>query len=93
MKRELIRLELSIENGIKQFGNDKEIIVMMHFPPFIDKKIGINFIELMNKYSVKTCIYGHLHSDFEKVVSKVKGSKIDFKLVSADYLDFKLMKI
>ena len=95
LKRELIRLELSIENGIKQFGNDKEIIVMMHYPPFIDEKIGISFIELMNKYNVKTCIYGHLHGYFGNVDSTLKTHPYDiqFHLVSADYLDFKLLLI
>jgi len=93
LKRELIRLELSIENGIRQFGNDKEIIVMMHYPPFIDKKIGISFIELMNKYNVKTCIYGHIHGHFENVITNVENSNIEFKLVSADYLDFKLLLV
>ena len=100
LKRELIRLELSLESGIKQFGNDKKIIVAMHYPPFIDKKIGVNFIELMNKYNVLTCIYGHIHSDFNNAITDVgaglvpaHGKNIDFKLVSADYLDFKLLEV
>lgn len=93
LKRELIRLELSIENGIKQFGNNKEIIVIMHYPPFIDKKIGINFIELMSKYNVKTCIYGHVHGNFGNVITKIENSNIEFKLVSADYLNFKLQEV
>ena len=33
INRELIRLELSIKDGINKFGNDKEIIIFMHYPP------------------------------------------------------------
>ena len=34
LKRENARLELSIKSGIKDFGENKEIIVFMHYPPF-----------------------------------------------------------
>ena len=97
LKRELIRLELSLQEGIANYGKDKEILVFMHYPPisskFLESEAEMQFIELMNKYNVKTCMYGHLHSRSHKdaVEGKIKG--IDFKLVSADYLDFKLVKI
>ena len=47
----------------------------------------------MKKYNVKRCYYGHLHgaSINEAVEGIVEG--IEFKLVSADGLDFKLLKI
>lgn len=64
IKRENIRLNLSIEDGIKKFGNDKEIIVFMHFPPFNDnEKLEDSFIKTMKKYKVKKCIYGHIHGE------------------------------
>lgn len=60
--RELIRLELSINEGIKEFGEDKEIIVCMHYPPTNKQLLEeSDFIKLMKKYNVKKCIYGHLH--------------------------------
>lgn len=64
LKRELIRLELSINDGIKKYGENKEIIACMHYPPtnklLLDES---EFIKLMNKYNIKRCIYGHLHED------------------------------
>jgi len=92
-KRENARLELSIEDGIKKYGDDKEIIVCMHFPPFSNtEQIDMNFISTMKKYNVKTCIYGHIHGEFDSaVIGNMQG--IEFKLVSSDYLDFRLMKI
>ena len=95
VSRELIRLELSIQDGIKKYGEDKEIIVCMHYPPTNKEMLtDSDFIKLMQKYNVKKCIYGHLHGDAlatEVVEGNVGG--IDIKLVSADYLDFKLEKI
>ncbi len=93
--RELIRLELSIKSGIEKIGEGKEIIVCMHYPPtnnFLLEKS--EFIKLMQKYNVAKCIYGHLHGEeghSEKVEGNING--IDLKLVSADYLDFKLYSI
>ena len=64
INRELIRLELSIQDGIKKYGEDKEIIVCMHYPP-TNKELLENseFIKIMQKYGVKKCIYGHLHGE------------------------------
>ena len=95
IKRENIRLELSIQDGIKKYGDDKEIIVCMHYPPFNSyEKTELNFIDTMKKYNVKTCIYGHVHGDEaqkEAIVGINNG--IEYKLVSCDYLNFELTKI
>jgi predicted phosphohydrolase len=47
----------------------------------------------MKKYNVKRCYYGHLHG--ASIADAVEGNAegIEFKLVSADGLDFKLLKI
>lgn len=37
LKRENDRLKLSIQDGIAQFGKDKEIICFLHYPPFFGK--------------------------------------------------------
>lgn len=94
-KREIIRLELSIQDGIKKCGTEKEIIVCMHYPPFnnyIEKEFS--YIDIMKKYNVTKCIYGHLHG--ESTQSDAKQGIIDgiyFKLVSCDYTGFDLLKI
>lgn len=94
LDRELLRLELSIQDGIKKFGTDKEIIVCMHYPP-VTKQILENskFIEVMKKYNVKKCFYGHLHGEAlkEAVNGEIDGIKLT--LASSDGLDFKLIKI
>jgi hypothetical protein len=83
--RELIRLE----NSLKKAPRDKKIIVMMHYPPVNDKKEKSRFIEIMESYAVKKCIYGHLHGYSTKMRIEGKYWDINFNLVSADYLEFK----
>ena len=97
IKREVLRLELSIKDGIEKYGEDKEIIVFMHYPPIIKSNLIDNelsdFIKVMKKYNIKKCYYGHLHSNSIRDAVEGEHYGIDFKLVSADGLDFKLYKI
>ena len=94
IQREMIRLELSITDGIQKYGQDKEIIVCMHYPPFNSyEKLELNFTKTMEKYNVKTCIYGHIHGAGAKeaITGQIRG--INYILASSDYTDFDLLKI
>jgi predicted phosphohydrolase len=97
IKREVSRLELSIKDGIEKYGEDKEIIAFMHYPPIINSNLIDNelsgFVRIMKKYNIRRCFYGHLHSNSIKDAVEGEHYGIDFKLVSADGLDFKLYKI
>ena len=94
LKRENIRLELSIKDGIEKYGEDKEIIVCMHYPPFNNYEENcLNLISTMKKYNVKTCIYGHLHGEAGKEAKQGEIKGINFKLVSCDQVKFELQKI
>ena len=95
IRRENIRLANSIVDGIRKYGEDKEIIICMHYPPFTGFETPeLNFIKTMKKYNVKQCIYGHLHgTDAQKSAKQGMIDDIDFKLVSADYTKFNLVKI
>ncbi|MGN1270104.1 MAG: metallophosphoesterase [Clostridia bacterium] len=93
INRESIRLKLSIEDGIQKYGEDKEIVVFMHYPPITQSNKDSEFIKIMKQYNVKYCYYGHLHgkSHQDAIEGEIQG--INFKLVSADYLNFDLIKI
>ncbi len=94
IRRENLRLELSIEDGVQKFGKDKEIIVCMHYPPFNRyEKLELNFIKTMKKYNVKTCIYGHIHGEATKEAKQGKIDGIQFIMASSDYTNFDLIKI
>lgn len=93
-KRELIRLELSIKDGIQKYGTDKEIIVCMHYPPTNETILeNSEFIEIMKKYNVKKCIYGHLHGESHKEAIQGILNGVELQLVSCDYTNFKLIEI
>ena len=51
IRRELIRLELSIKDGIQKYGKEKEIILCMHYPPITMHQVQNNqtteFIEII----------------------------------------------
>ena len=97
LNREVARLELSIKYGIETFGEGKEIIAFMHYPPIIKQDVQDNemnlFVQMLKKYNIQKCYYGHLHSTAIKDAVEGEHFGIDFKLVSADSLDFKLCPI
>ena len=101
--REEERLKLSLQSGVDNFG-DREIICIMHYPPIIEednndannqhKNLKVsNYVQIMKDYNVKTCLYGHLHGESHKEAFEGIIDGINFKLVSSDYLDFKLYKL
>ena len=95
LKRENDRLKLSLESGIKSFGEDKEIIAFLHYPPFYKDTVSeeIDFKKTLENYKVKKCFYGHLHSDSHKEAIEGKINGIEYCLVSSDYLKFDLLKL
>lgn len=96
IKRECNRLELSLKDGIEKYGNQREIIAFMHYPPVTQSLLSNNgeseFIDLMKKYNIKRCYYGHLHGQAHKDAIEGNVEGIELKLISADYLDFDLLK-
>lgn len=97
IKRECMRLKMSIEQGIKLYGEDKEVIVFMHYPPITNinvlKNETTDFIKIMMDYNIKRCFYGHLHGNSIKDAVEENINGIELKLVSSDGLDFKLFQI
>lgn len=91
-KREAMRLENSIKDGIEKYGN-KKIIVCMHYPPILKDNQNNEFIKILEKYNVSCCIYGHLHGKSQSNVIEGIHNNIKYKMVSCDYTDFKLTKI
>ncbi len=93
INRESIRLKLAIENGIQQYGSDKEIIVFMHYPPITHLNKNSEFVKILKQYNIKQCYYGHLHGKSHQDAVEENINGIIYKLVSSDYLKFNLIKI
>mgnify|MGYP000036156941 CR=1 FL=1 len=93
INRELGRLELSLQDGAKKVGENKEIIVFMHYPPITINNANSEFVKTMKQYEIKRCYYAHLHGNSHKDAIEGIKNGIYFKLISADYLKFDLFEI
>lgn len=85
-RRELMRLETSLRLG--KAGAAREIYCFLHYPPLYANFRCGEIIDLMKKYGVTRCIYGHLHSDSLRWAVTGVQEGIEFILVSGDYVDF-----
>ena len=88
--REYKRLELSLDQARKK--GYIRIIAVSHYPPFKYDKFESGFIDIMRNYGVRMCLYGHLHGEFSYVRQGIIDG-IEYKFVSADYLNFKPQKL
>lgn len=84
IRREAARLERSLASA----PTDSEKIVFLHYPPIYENYRSEPFFEIMQKYGVKRCYYGHLHSASVKKAVQGEHFGINFCLVSADAIDF-----
>lgn len=91
-EREGRRLELSIKDGIEKYGEDKEFIAVIHYPPLTKQMISRNedsvYTKILKKYGIKKCLYAHLHSYAHQEAFEGIVDGIEYKLVSSDYLKF-----
>lgn len=83
-KRELIRLEASLKAA-----GEKTKLVFLHYPPRYKGYECTEILALLEKYQVRRCFYGHLHGGSHRLAMEGLWNGVDFRLVSADYLDFR----
>ena len=83
-KRELIRLETSLKAA-----GDMPKIVFLHYPPKYKGYECPEILELLARYGVRRCFYGHLHGGSHGLAMEGLWDGVDFRLVSADKLNFK----
>ncbi len=87
-KRELLRLEASLQSA-----GDLPKIVFLHYPPRYKGYECPEIIELLKRYDVRSCYYGHLHGPSHGLAMEGLWDGIDYKLVAADKLNFRPMRI
>lgn len=86
LNREVGRLTASIESAIK---TGKEPVVFLHYPPVFGNVKCNDIFDVLLKYNIKKCYYGHIHGQ-RNIRSAFEGicDGIDFKLISCDKLSF-----
>ncbi len=92
-KRELIRLELSLEEMQSKRQKDDFVVVMTHYPPFNSKMCESEVTKLIEKYKPDCVIYGHLHGKACRVKLDHTINNVRYLLTSCDQIDCKLVEI
>lgn len=83
-KRELMRLEASLKSA-----GDLHKIVFLHYPPKYKGYECQEIIDLLKRYDVRQCFYGHLHGASHGLAMEGQWDGIEYHLVSADKLGFR----
>ena len=88
MRREILRLEASL-----QAAGEREKLVFLHYPPIYQKYECPEILELLERYRVRLCCYGHIHG--KGIASAFNGWRgcTEFRLVSADAVAFRPVRI
>ncbi len=83
LSREAGRIERSLQSA-----ETEEKILFLHYPPISQNGYCKEIIEIIEKYGIKKCFFGHLHGEAAKYAFEGCFGKTDFKLISADRLKF-----
>ena len=87
-QRELLRLETSLKAA-----GDREKLCFLHYPPLYQGYRCTEILELLERYQVSRCFYGHLHGGSHRLAVSGRQGSVEYALVSADYLGFRPLKI
>lgn len=94
LRREQIRLKLSLDAAESMRTKKKPIIAMMHYPPIVNGK-STEFSRILAERGVTLCVYGHLHSApgtwSKQLDTTIDG--VEYRLVSSDYLGFEPIEL
>lgn len=82
-RRELMRLEASL-----MAAGEHQKIVFLHYPPVYKGYVCKEILELLERYNVRRCFYGHLHGASHALAVEGLWNGVDYRLVSADKLGF-----
>ena len=88
VNREVIRLKLSLDTAKKlSETTGKEIIAFFHFPPVWSDFECLEILEILEEYNISRCYFGHIHGCYSQG-SVFKWKNIEFRMISADFIDF-----
>ena len=87
-KRELIRLEASLKAA-----GEAPKLVFLHYPPRNKGYECPEILELLHRYEVRRCFYGHLHGPSHKLALEGTWDNVEYALLAADFINFCPKKI
>ena len=66
-----------------------ERVAVLHYPPVYGESISPQILEVLQKYGIRRCYYGHIHASGCRWAVQGQAYGIQFQLVSSDYLKFR----
>lgn len=88
INRELMRLE----HSFRQAG-EREKLCFLHYPPRYKDYVCEEFVELIERYGVRRCYYGHIHSAGHRFAVQGVAGAVEYHLISADHIGFAPVRI
>ena len=88
MLREVGRLEASL-----RLAGDAPKICFLHYPPKYDDYECPELLDVMERYGVHRCIYGHIHGYGHARAFRGTHRGVSYELASADYLSFRPLRL
>lgn len=85
LAREAGRLALSIESAQKA---GLEPVVFLHYPPLFGNSYNYDMLEVLHKYGIKKCFYGHLHGRAHAYAINGTRDGVEYRLIASDFLHF-----
>ena len=85
LAREANRLEASIKSAISEELNP---LVFLHYPPIYADDCNYDILNVLYKYNIKQCFYGHIHGRSTNYAINGERDGIMYKLISSDYIQF-----
>ncbi|MBR4626351.1 MAG: metallophosphoesterase [Ruminococcus sp.] len=86
LRREVQRLETSIKSAV---GAGLEPLVFMHYPPIFANNFNYDILDVLYRYRIKRCYYGHIHGrSAHELCVQGEYDDIDFHLIAGDFLQF-----
>ena len=90
-RRELLRVERTLQEAAAL--HCQHTLLLLHYPPVCDLTKPSGFTDLLEKYHVPLCVFGHLHGMEPNTMFPRRYNGTLLQLVSADYRDCKLLEI
>ncbi len=85
-KREVQRLQLTLNSAKALASNGETIVAMIHYPPFGNNEESTEFTKLFEEYGIKTVVFGHIHGKTKCKPVTIKNG-VTYYLTSCDQID------
>ena len=89
--RETTRLKISLDAAVKlrdvNSADKLPIVVFLHFPPVWSGFVCREIVDMLHKYEIKKCYFGHIHGNYN-IPRTFVFDDVTFELISSDFIDF-----